>query len=80
MIKIIAKLKEYSSILIAILIIIAFVVPYILLYFYLKKQNKTLTIYPKFEIKSISNQNQIDQNALESGIRVCQEILKKAKK
>lgn len=78
--KIITKLKEYSSIIIAILIIIAFVVPYILLYFYLKKKGQELSIYPTVTIKSIKTNSTVDKNALADGLRISQEILKRIKK
>jgi len=74
-----SKVKKVMYYILAVLAIIAIIVPYILIYFYLKKSGQTITIYPSFKISKIENTTEIDKNALESGLRIANEILEKAK-
>lgn len=75
--KIIEKVKQYGSTILAILIIIAIIVPLVLILIYLRKNNQTIEIIPKVKIKSITNKNNIDQNVLKDAINVSENILKR---
>ena len=69
------KLKEIRYWIITILVAIIGIVLFIILFRILKKQNKTLTIYPKLSIKSVENATEIDNNELTGIVRLGQEAI-----
>ena len=75
--KVMEHVKSISSILAAILIIAVVIVPYILLIFYLRKSGQTISIYPKFEIKSIERTDNVNADVLNDSVRHAEELLKK---
>lgn len=61
----------------AIIIIIIILTPYIILWYVLRKQNKTIVIHPEFGIKDIEKEEEIDTNIAKDVIQKGQDILKK---
>lgn len=71
------KVKKVLKSILAILVIIGVTVPWFLVYYYYKKQDRKVEIYPKFKIKKVTRKEKVDQNALKSGIKASEEILKR---
>jgi uncharacterized membrane protein YukC len=74
-----SKIKGWGVVIIAIIAVLVIIIPYFVAYYYMRKANKIITIYPEFSIREIKNQNEIDMNALAGGLRIGQEIVKKLK-
>ena len=77
--KIIKYLQTIGSLLLAIIIIAIIILPYILLIFYLRSKGQTIEIYPKFKIKNIERNTNINEGILNSAVNHAEEILKKIK-
>lgn len=75
--KIIKFIKNSASIVVAVITIILLIAPYIILVFYLRRNGQTIQIYPKFKIKSIDRNENIDSTILENAIKHAEEIYKK---
>lgn len=61
-------------------IFILIILPYIIIYFILKKNNQKLQLYPEIKIVKITNENEIDSNLLEEALMISSKILDKIKK
>ena len=70
-------IKKIGSFTLAVLIILLLIVPYFLIVIYLKKNNKTIDIYPEFKIKDIQGNEDVNQDLLKKGVSSAQDILKK---
>ena len=77
MIKVWKFIKKFKGWFIGIIIILIVVVPYIILYFYLRKNGKEITIFPEFKIINIKNEKEIDPKIAEDAIAKGKEILKR---
>jgi len=77
MTKVLEFLKKFKGWIIGLFVIIIVVVPYIILYFYLRKNGKQVTIFPKFKITDIKNEKEIDIKIAEDAIAKGKEILKR---
>ena len=75
--QVIEYLKKIGSFLLAIIIICLFIVPYVLFLVYLKKNDKTVDVYPEFKIKDIQGNEDVDQELLKKSVSSAQDILKK---
>ena len=75
------KIKKIGSWIIALSIITLVIVPWIFLYYYLRKQKKTIIIYPKFKVVDIKTKGEenINKDALRRGLEAGEEILRRCK-
>lgn len=76
--KFFTALKIIGIVFASILAISILIIPYFAIFYYLKKQNKKIILYPEFEIISIENKNKenLSQTPAEDIIRLASEGLK----
>jgi len=74
---ILKKVKNNATWLLTVFIMICLAIPFVFMYLYLKKQNKTLQIHPEFKIK---DQKTEDFSDLNEAINEAKKILEKVKK
>ena len=71
--------KNALGIIAAIVVIILVAIPFVFVYFYLRKQDKIITIYPKVSVKEVKNKDDIDTKALGDAIKAAESIMKRFK-
>jgi hypothetical protein len=71
------RIKDISSILVAVFVILIVIVPYVIMIIYLRKTGQTIQIHPEFKIKSIERNNNIDTEVLGNAVNHAEEIYKK---
>lgn len=76
------KIKTNLQILLYIILMIILIVPIVLIAIYLVKNNKTISLTPKFEVKDIliENKKEINPTVLGESVNIANEILTKIKK
>ena len=71
------KMKNIFAWVITVLILAVLIVPYIVFYFYLRKQGKSLQIHPEFKV--IDSKEEPRQKDIKKAVINAKDILKKAK-
>ena len=79
--KILSNLKTVFTWIIAIVIILLIFIPFVMMFFYLQKQGKTIVLYPKIKIVEVKNpSNKINKETLEDAVKIGEDFLERIKK